>query len=76
VAVASRRGPLPERLFFLPSINNQPPTINLLNVGRSMFNVRRDIICRPSRFQEDFPVELVEEWNVGNSDPWAGDEPF
>jgi hypothetical protein len=41
-----------------------------------MFNVRRDIICRPSRFQEDFPVELVEEWNVGNSDPWAGDEPF
>jgi DNA helicase-2/ATP-dependent DNA helicase PcrA len=35
-----------------------------------------DIICRPSRFLEDFPVELVEEWNVGNSDPWADDEPF
>ncbi len=35
-----------------------------------------DIICRPSRFLEDFPVELVEEWNVGNSDPWADDEAF
>ncbi len=35
-----------------------------------------DIICRPSRFLEDFPFELVEEWNVGNSDPWADDEPF
>ncbi len=35
-----------------------------------------DIICRPSLFLEDFPFELVEEWNVGNSDPWADDEPF
>jgi hypothetical protein len=35
-----------------------------------------DIICRPSRFLKDFPIELVEEWNVGNSDPWADDEPF
>jgi hypothetical protein len=25
-----------------------------------------DIICRP----------FVEEWNVGNEDPWADDEPF
>jgi DNA helicase II / ATP-dependent DNA helicase PcrA len=35
-----------------------------------------DIICRPSRFLEDFPASLVEEWNVGNSDPWSDDEPF
>jgi DNA helicase II / ATP-dependent DNA helicase PcrA len=35
-----------------------------------------DVICRPSQFLEDFPQDLVEEWNVGNSDPWADDEPF
>jgi DNA helicase-2/ATP-dependent DNA helicase PcrA len=35
-----------------------------------------DIICRPSRFLEDFPAELVEEWQVGDADAWSEDEPF
>ena len=35
-----------------------------------------DVICRPSQFIEDFPAELVEEWNVGNEDAWSDDEPF
>ena len=40
-----------------------------------------DVIQRPSRFFEDFPREMVEEWNVGPSwggDSWEGmaDEPF
>lgn len=35
-----------------------------------------DILCRPSRFLEDFPAELVEEWEVGNVDSWNEDEPF
>ena len=35
-----------------------------------------DVFCRPSMFLEDFPATLVEEWNVGNEDPWAEDEPF
>jgi DNA helicase-2/ATP-dependent DNA helicase PcrA len=35
-----------------------------------------DYICRPSQFLEDFPAELVEEWNVGNKDAWSDDEPF
>ena len=35
-----------------------------------------DVICRPSRFLEDFPAELVEEWNVGSDDAWNDDEPF
>jgi DNA helicase-2/ATP-dependent DNA helicase PcrA len=35
-----------------------------------------DVICRPSQFLEDFPAELVEEWNVGNEDAWSDDEPF
>jgi DNA helicase-2/ATP-dependent DNA helicase PcrA len=35
-----------------------------------------DIICRPSQFLDDFPQDLVEEWNVGNDNPWTDDEPF
>jgi DNA helicase-2/ATP-dependent DNA helicase PcrA len=34
-----------------------------------------DIITRPSRFLEDFPGEMVEEWIVGRERGW-GDEPF
>jgi len=33
-----------------------------------------DILCRPSRFLDDFPKELVETWNVGNE--WTEDDPF
>ena len=35
-----------------------------------------DFICRPSQFLEDFPQDLIEEWNVGNDNPWSDDEPF
>jgi DNA helicase-2/ATP-dependent DNA helicase PcrA len=42
-----------------------------------------DVIQRPSRFLDDFPRELVEEWRVGNSwddssdEEWVDvDEPF
>ena len=33
-----------------------------------------DVLCRPSRFLDDFPKEMVEEWNVGNE--WTEDDPF
>ncbi len=35
-----------------------------------------DILCQPSRFLADFPAELIEEWKVGNDNPWSDDEPF
>ena len=35
-----------------------------------------DVICRPSSFLDDFPADLVEEWDVGNEDAWSDDEPF
>jgi DNA helicase-2/ATP-dependent DNA helicase PcrA len=35
-----------------------------------------DILCRPSQFLDDYPQDLVEQWNVGSEDPWADDEPF
>ncbi len=34
-----------------------------------------DFLCNPSRFLEDFPAEMVEEWEVGGEDPWS-DDPF
>ncbi len=34
-----------------------------------------DILCRPSRFLDDFPAQLVETWKVG--DEWMDDtDPF
>ncbi len=33
-----------------------------------------DILCRPSRFLEDFPKDMVETWNVGSE--WSDDDPF
>ncbi|MBG7608423.1 MAG: ATP-dependent helicase [Verrucomicrobia bacterium] len=33
-----------------------------------------DVLCRPSRFLDDFPKEMVETWNVGNE--WKEDDPF
>ena len=35
-----------------------------------------DVVCRPSSFLDDFPPELVEEWDVGDDDPWGDDEPI
>ena len=32
-----------------------------------------DVICRPSAFLDDFPPDLVEEWDVNGDDAW-GDE--
>ncbi|MFD2257013.1 ATP-dependent helicase [Luteolibacter algae] len=33
-----------------------------------------DVLCRPSRFLDDFPQDLVETWSVGNE--WTEDDPF
>lgn len=33
-----------------------------------------DVLCRPSRFLNDFPKEMVEEWSVGSE--WTEDDPF
>ena len=34
-----------------------------------------EVICRPSAFLDEFPPELVEEWEVGGEE-WSDDEPF
>jgi DNA helicase II / ATP-dependent DNA helicase PcrA len=35
-----------------------------------------DVICRPSQFLDDYPQHLIEEWKVGNDNPWSDDEPL
>ncbi len=35
-----------------------------------------DVICRPSAFLNDFPPELVEEWDVGGDNTWDDHRPF
>ena len=35
-----------------------------------------DVICRPSGFLDDFPADLVEEWDVNGDDLWSEDAPF
>ena len=35
-----------------------------------------DIITRPSRFLDDCPQGMIEEWVVGQDRGWADDEPF
>jgi len=35
-----------------------------------------DVICRPSRFLDDFPTNLVEEWQIDAPDSWNDDDPF
>lgn len=34
-----------------------------------------DILCRPSRFLDDFPRELVEEWNI-HQESFSDEDPF
>jgi len=35
-----------------------------------------DIIQRPSRFLDDCPADLMEEWRVGSGNGWGDDDPF
>ncbi len=52
---------------------------NELYLSYPMTNPRSysgDYYLRPSRFLNDFPTELVEEWRVRGTDEWGDDEPF
>ncbi|MEO7100058.1 MAG: ATP-dependent helicase [Luteolibacter sp.] len=65
-----------ERRLFYVAITRAKDDLYLTYPMMNPKSYTGDIICRPSRFLEDFPTEMVEEWNVGNSDPWSDDEPF
>ena len=65
-----------ERRLFYVAITRAKDDLYLTFPMMNPKSYSGDIICRPSRFLEDFPAELVEEWQVGSSDPWSEDEPF
>ncbi len=65
-----------ERRLFYVAITRAKDDLYLTYPMMNPKSYSGDIICRPSRFLEDFPAEMVEEWKVGNSDPWGEDEPF
>jgi DNA helicase-2/ATP-dependent DNA helicase PcrA len=66
-----------ERRLFYVAITRAKDELYLTYPMMNPKSYTGDIICRPSRFLEDFPQELVEEWQVGGGgDPWGDDEPF
>jgi DNA helicase-2/ATP-dependent DNA helicase PcrA len=65
-----------ERRLFYVAITRAKDELYLTYPMMNPKSYTGDVICRPSQFLEDFPVELVEEWNVGNEDAWSDDEPF
>lgn len=66
-----------ERRLFYVAITRAKDELYLTYPMMNPKSYSGDIICRPSRFLEDFPPELVEEWQVGGGgDLWGDDEPF
>ncbi|RYD17650.1 MAG: ATP-dependent helicase [Verrucomicrobiaceae bacterium] len=66
-----------ERRLFYVAITRAKDELYLTYPMMNPKSYSGDIICRPSRFLEDFPQELVEEWQVGGGgDLWGDDEPF
>ncbi len=65
-----------ERRLFYVAITRAKDELYLTFPMTNPKSYSGDVLCRPSRFLEDFPAELVEEWQVGGSDPWSDDEPF
>jgi DNA helicase II / ATP-dependent DNA helicase PcrA len=65
-----------ERRLFYVAITRAKDELYLTYPMMNPKSYTGDVICRPSRFLEDFPQEMVEEWQVGNADPWGEDEPF
>lgn len=64
-----------ERRLFYVALTRAKDDLYLIYPMMNPKSYTGDIICRPSRFLDDFPVSLVEEWRVGAESPW-GDEPF
>jgi len=63
-----------ERRLFYVALTRAKDELYLLYPQLNPRSYTGDIIQRPSRFLDDFPAELVEEWQVGG---WRPDEdPF
>jgi DNA helicase II / ATP-dependent DNA helicase PcrA len=65
-----------ERRLFYVALTRAKDKLYLTYPMMNPKSYNGDYVCRPSQFLEDFPQELVEEWNVCNEDAWSDDEPF
>jgi DNA helicase-2/ATP-dependent DNA helicase PcrA len=64
-----------ERRLFYVALTRAKDELYLLYPQLNPRSYTGDIIQRPSRFLDDFPAELVEEWQVGGSARTSSD-PF
>ncbi|MEI6653405.1 MAG: ATP-dependent helicase [Verrucomicrobiota bacterium] len=70
-----------ERRLFYVAITRAKDHLYLTYPMTNPKSYSGDVVCAPSRFLNDFPADLVEEWNVGGADAWgddvwSDDEPF
>jgi DNA helicase II / ATP-dependent DNA helicase PcrA len=64
-----------ERRLFYVAITRAKDQLYLLYPMINPKSYTGDIMQQPSRFLNDFPIDMIEEWNVGSS--WTDDEaPF
>ncbi len=65
-----------ERRLFYVAVTRAKDDLYLTYPMMNPKSYTGDVITRPSRFLEDFPADLVEEWQVGRSAGWSSDDPF
>lgn len=65
-----------ERRLFYVALTRAKDALHLTYPMMNPKSYSGDIICKPSRFLDDFPPDLVEEWDVGSDNHWSDDEPF
>jgi DNA helicase-2/ATP-dependent DNA helicase PcrA len=65
-----------ERRLFYVALTRAKDALYLTYPMMNPKSYSGDIICRPSRFIDDFPAELVEEWDVDGESLWSAEDPF
>lgn len=65
-----------ERRLFYVAVTRAKDELYLTYPMTNPKSYTGEVFCRPSRFLEDFPAEMVEEWEIGVADAWDDDEPF
>jgi len=63
-----------ERRLFYVAITRAKDELYLTYPMINPKSYRGDLVQTPSRFLEDFPRDLVEEWNVSSAPSWGDDD--
>ena len=65
-----------ERRLFYVAVTRAKDELYLTYPMTNPKSYTGEVFCRPSRFLEDFPAEMVEEWEIAVADVWDDNEPF